>query len=92
MVLGDFKCVEETSQFKEDFIKSYNDYIGEWYFLAFDVQYPENLHDLRNDLHFLPTTMKVEKLETLVVNLNDKEEYVMHLRNLKQVLNHGSVL
>ena len=54
MALVGFKCVEETSQFNEDFIKSYNDYIDEWYFLGFDVQYPENLHDLHNDLHFLP--------------------------------------
>ena len=36
--------------------------------------------------------MKTEKAETLVTNLNDKTEYVIHIRNLKQALNHGLVL
>ena len=36
--------------------------------------------------------MKMEKVEKLAANLNDKTEYVMHLRNLKQSLNHGLVL
>ena len=33
--------------------------------------------------------MKIEKIEKLVTNLHDKTEYVIHIRNLKQVLNHG---
>ena len=36
--------------------------------------------------------MKIEKVEKLVANLHDKNEYVIHIRNLKQALNHGSVL
>ena len=36
--------------------------------------------------------MKLDKIEKLVANLHDKEEYVIHVRNLKQVLNHGLVL
>ena len=32
--------------------------------------------------------MKIEKVEKLVINLNDKTEYVTHIRNLKQALNH----
>ena len=32
--------------------------------------------------------MKLEKVEKLVTNLHDKNEYVIHIRNLKQVLNH----
>ena len=36
--------------------------------------------------------MKIEKVEKLVANLHDKTEYVMHIRNLKQALNHWSVL
>ena len=35
--------------------------------------------------------MKIEKVEKLVVNLHDKNEYVIHIRNLKQPLNHGLV-
>ena len=33
--------------------------------------------------------MKTEKVEKLVANLDDKTEYVMHVRNLRQALNHG---
>ena len=36
--------------------------------------------------------MKIEKVEKLVVNLHDKNEYVIHIRNLKQALDHGLVL
>ena len=36
--------------------------------------------------------MKIEKVEKLVVNSNDKTEYVIYIRNLKQALNHGLVL
>ena len=32
---------------------------------------------------------KVEKLET---NLHDKNEYIVHIRNLKQTLNHKLIL
>ena len=35
--------------------------------------------------------MKIEKIEKLVTNLHDKTEYVIHIRNLKQALNHGLV-
>ena len=35
--------------------------------------------------------MKIEKVEKLVANLHDKTEYVIHIRNLKQALNHGLV-
>ena len=36
--------------------------------------------------------MKIEKFEKLVANLHVKTEYVIHIRNLKQALNHGLVL
>ena len=36
--------------------------------------------------------MKIEKVEEPVGNLYEKTEYVMHIRNLKQALNHGLVL
>ena len=36
--------------------------------------------------------MKIEKVEKLVTNLHDKTEHVIHIRNLKQALNHGLVL
>ena len=36
--------------------------------------------------------MKIEKVEKLVANLNDKTEYVIHIIILKQASNHGLVL
>ena len=62
------------------------------YFLEVDVQYYEILHELSNDLPFLPERIKTEKIEKLVANLNEKTEYVLHIRNLKQALIHGLVL
>ena len=35
--------------------------------------------------------MKIEKCNTLVCNLYDKKEYVVHTRALKQALNHGLI-
>ena len=39
--------------------------------------------------HFLPERKKVEKVEKLVCSIEDKEKYVIHIRALKQALNHG---
>ena len=36
--------------------------------------------------------MKIEKVRKLPANLHDKTEYVIHMKNLKQSLNHGSIL
>ena len=36
--------------------------------------------------------MKIEKVEKLLVNLHDKSDYIIHIKNLKQPLNHGLVL
>ena len=52
--INNFKWVKDTCQFNEDFIKSYSQNSDEGYFLEVDVQYFEKLHDLQNDLAFLP--------------------------------------
>ena len=36
--------------------------------------------------------MKIERVQKLVANLHDKAECVIHIRNLKQALNHGYIL
>ena len=36
--------------------------------------------------------MNIKKVGKLVANLYDKKERVVHVRNLKQALNHGLVL
>ena len=87
-----FEWIEETSQINEDFIKNYNEETDEGYFLEVAVQYPEKLHELHNDLPFLPERKKIKKVEKLVTNFHYKTEYVIHIRNLKQALNHGLIL
>ena len=90
--VSNFEWIKDTSKFNEDFLKNYNKESDEGYFFEVDVQYLEKLHELHNDLPFLPERMKIEKVEKLVANLHDKTEYVIHIRNLKQALNHGLVL
>ena len=60
--------------------------------IKFHVQNPEKLHDLYNDLQLLPVERKIEKVKKRLVNLHDKTEYVISIRNLKQALNHRLVL
>ena len=90
--LNKFEWIEDTPQFNEDFIKSYNEESDQGYFLEVYIQYPEKLHELHNDLLFLPERMKFKKIEKLVTNLLDKTEYVIYIRNLKQALNHELIL
>ena len=49
------------------------------------------MRDLHSDLPFLPEIMKIDKCNKLVCNLNDKKT-VVHIRSLKQALNHGLIL
>ena len=84
--------IEDTSKFKEDFIKNYNEESDEGYFLEVDIQYPEKLHENHHDLPFLPEKMKTKKVEKFVINLHDQSEYLIHIRNLKQALNHTVIL
>ena len=72
--------IEDTSQFNEDFIKNYNEERNEGYFLEVDIQYLEKLYELH------------KKLENLVTNIYNKTEFVIHIGNLKQALNHRLIL
>ena len=71
--------------------KSDNKEHNEGCFLDVDVKYPEKLHKLHKDLP-LQERIKIEKVEKLVVNLPSKREYIIHIRNLKQALNHALFL
>ena len=86
-----FKWVEKLSRFNEIFIKNYNENSDIGYFLEVDIDYPKELFNLHKDLPFLPERKKVNKVEKLICSIEDKEKYVMHIRVLKQALNHGSV-
>ena len=79
-------------KFNEAFIKHYDKDSDKGYIFEVDVEYPKNLHDLHSDLPFLPERMKINKCNKLVCNLYDKNNYVVHVRSLKQALDHGSIL
>ena len=80
------------SDFSEDFIKNYDEDSDEGYFFEVDVEYPKKLWSSHKDLPFLPKRKKLEKIKKLVCSIEDKEKYVIHIRVLKQALNHGLIL
>ena len=60
--------------------------------LEVDVAYPRELHDYHNDLPFMCAKMKLNGVEKLVPNLYYKKKYIIHIKALKQAVNHGLVL
>ena len=87
--INNFKWVEDTSRINEEFIKNYNENSYKGYILEVDVKYPKKLHDLHGDLPFLPKRIKIDKCKKLVCDLHNKKKYVVHIKSLKQALNHG---
>ena len=86
-----FEWENDLSRFNERFIKSYNENSNKGYFLEVDVEYPKKLLNNHKDMPFLPERKKLEKVEKLVCSIEDKEKYVIHIRALKQTLNHGLI-
>ena len=84
-----FKWVKKLSEFNEDFIKNYDENSDKGYFIEIDVEYSKKLFNSHKDSPFLPERKKVEKVEKLICSTEDKEKYVIHIRALKQALNHG---
>ena len=52
--VNNFDWIKDIYQFNEDFIKNYNKETDDEYFFEVDVQYPDKLQELHNDLPFLP--------------------------------------
>ena len=84
-----FKWINDVTRIDEQFIQNYDEDSDKAYTLEVDVKYPKKLHDLHCDLPFLPERMKIDKCKKLVCNLRNKKKYVVHIRSLKQALNHG---
>jgi len=64
------------------------------YIVECTLSYPPNLHEHHNDYPFCPEH-KVppgSKQKKLLSTLDDKEEYVIHYRALKQALENGLIL
>ena len=70
---------EELSDWKE---LSSKDGVG--CILEVDLDYPSELHDLHNDYPLAPETLKINGVDKLIPNLNNKTKYILHYENLKQ--------
>ena len=62
------------------------------YILEVDVADSENLFNLHKALPFLPERKEIKKCKKLICNINDKENYVVNTRVLKQASNHRLIL
>ena len=83
-----FKWVKDLCKYNEDFIKNSDENINKGYFLEVDVEYLKKLFNLHKDVPFLPKREKINNCEKLVCSVEDEEKYVVHIRALKQALNH----
>ena len=88
---GNFRWLSTTEVNRFDIFRIENDY-KKGYVMEVDLEYPEELHDLHNDLPLAPESLEVNKVPKLIPNLRDKKKYVMHYRNLKQYLQLGLIL
>lgn len=60
--LKGFMLVENLSKFNKNFIKSYNEKNKEGYFINVGIKYPKILHELYDNLPFLPKLIKSKNL------------------------------
>ena len=91
MPVRSFKWIEKGDilKFNEAFIKNYDENSDKVYILEVDVKYPEKICMLHSDLAFLPERMKINKCTKLTCTIQNKENYIIHIRALKQEINHG---
>ena len=50
------------------------------------------MFSLHSDLPFLPERKNIKKFNKLVFDFYGKKNYVVHIKALKQALNHGLIL
>ena len=87
LAVNGFKWLN-SNKINEEFIKNYYENDKKGYILEVDVKYPKKLL-LHSDLQFLTERMEINKCKKLICNLYDKKKYVVHIKSLKQSLNHG---
>ena len=73
-------------------LKSCDENNNKGYILEVDIEYPKNLVNLHNDSPFSAERKKIRKYNELVYSIHDKENYAVHIRDLKQALSHGLIL
>ena len=58
LLVKSFEWIKDTSQFNEDFMKTFNEESDKEYFLEVNVQHLAKLHEFHNGLPFLFEKMK----------------------------------
>ena len=89
--INGFKWVKKISEFDDCFIKNYDENSNKGYFFEVDINCPTYLFNLHKDLPFLPGRKNLKNVISLFVTY-DQENYVVHIRALKQTLHHGLIL
>ena len=84
-----FKWIEDLSEFNERFIKFIMKIVIEDIFLKQMLSIRKILIKI---YHFQLKEKKIEKVKKLVCDIEDRKKYVIHIRALKQALNHGLIL
>ena len=86
-----FKWAKRLSKFDEGFIKNCDENRSKEDILQVNVKYPKYLFNLYKDLLLLAERRKIKKCNKRLCNIHDKGSYVLHIRTLKQALNHGLI-
>ena len=84
-----FRWMDDISRMDEDFVRGYDKNDNKGYILEVGVDYSNELQNLHSGLLFLPERMVINNTKKLVCNLDDKNNYVVHINVLKQALDHG---
>ena len=80
---------KKLSRFNEHFIKSYNEFSDVGYFLNYMQSIQKSYLVLIKIYHFYQKEKSQKKQKNFI---EDKEKQVIHIRALKQALNHGLIL
>ncbi|CAP20729.2 Protein CBG24022 [Caenorhabditis briggsae] len=86
----DFKFMN-AAEFSVEMLENLNSQ-GRGCILEVDLDYPDSLHDKHNDLPFCPENKRVGSTNKLINDFSPKRNYVIHYKNLLQVLEHGLML
>ena len=86
---GGFRWVVNLEKLKDSIIEMAKK-VGKGYLLEVDVFYPQNLHNLHNNLPFMCKKRKINGVKSYFpCNLCNNKKCVVHIAALDQALKHG---
>ena len=80
---------DDILKFNDELIKKCDENSDVGYIFEVDIEYPKHIRMLHSDLAFLPERMKINKSTKLFCNVQDKQNYVVHIVTLKRALDFG---